>query len=153
MRSHWVFCVFLLSSPLGPQKFPLHEFNVQGADRWPAGAVIAESGLSVGDMVEQADFEAAVERLHRTGFFRSARFSYKPRTVSNKPGFSLLFEIKEVSKLIPAIVDVPALGPGDVWEDLKSVAPFAGAQIPDNEDAEAYLRSALEDLLESRTGT
>jgi outer membrane protein insertion porin family len=148
----WIVLVAAPAFPAAAQKFPLQDISVEGSERWPASAVIAESGLRLGDPVDPADFEAAVGHLHQTGSLTEVRFAYEASTGGGAPGYALKFQVREVNARTPVILDIEALGNSDVWNEVRSFAPFAGPEIADTPEAEAYLRKALEQLIERRTG-
>ena len=154
-RPHLALASFALATalafPATAQKFPLQAVSVSGAERWPSSAIIFESGLQLGDSVDPSDFEAAVDRLHQTGSLAEVRFAYEAATAGGQPGYALKFQVREVSRMTQVILDVDALGAAEVWDELRVFAPFAGPEIADTPEAEAYLRKALERLVERRS--
>lgn len=77
------------------EKYPLREIVIEGAQHFDKDRIQAETGLHVGDMVNEADFQKAVARLTETGVFETLSYRFGPKD----GGYSLTFEVDEVDQV------------------------------------------------------
>lgn len=86
----------LLALPLAAQQpYPLREIIVEGNEIVSDEAVIAASGLKVGEPVVEADFQEALNRLNDAGLFETLQYRFGPK----EGGYSLTFQLSEVQNL------------------------------------------------------
>lgn len=90
-----LFTGFLLLAAL----FPLESIQVEGLKRLKPAAVVAASGLKVGQKVDKPDFEAASARLLATGVLASVGYRYTSSATGG--GYALTFEVSEVDQVFP----------------------------------------------------
>ncbi len=77
---------------------PILKLTVEGNHQFPSAAILAETGLKVGDIATNKLFESARQRLADLGIFDSVGYeSHAIRTT--KLGYAARFEVKEVSPL------------------------------------------------------
>jgi outer membrane protein assembly factor BamA len=134
---------FILA-PAALAQHPVAEIKVAGNARLPAAAVIAASGLRVGQIATRAQFDAAAQRLADTGFFASVSYGYDPKTVGGVSGYALTLHVSEQTTLAPVELDIPGLDVEELWQRLKSADPLIDRQMPNNDRALAYYQRALE---------
>jgi outer membrane protein insertion porin family len=72
--------------------------RVTGSQRFTQEEVIAASGLEIGKVAAQDDFQKAVKRLGEGGFFSKAGYSYTYSTAGTK----LDVQLADTEKLVPA---------------------------------------------------
>lgn len=114
MKRNLSYVIVALAGPLLAQKaqekppeFPLESVRVTGNRQIPAGRVVEASGLKIGRVVEKQDFDAARERLVKTGAFENVGYEYKP--AADGRGYDAVIEVVEVNELFPyRFEDVPA---------------------------------------------
>ena len=82
--------------PSGEQK--LASINVTGTKRFTSQEVIAASGLEIGSVVTQDDFDKVGKRLGESGFFSNVAYSYAHTPL----GTRLDLQLADAEKLVPA---------------------------------------------------
>src|SRR5690349_9050691 len=55
----------------GSKKWPIERLQVEGNHEYSTEQILAVSGLAIGQMAGQAEFEAAQQRLEATGLFET----------------------------------------------------------------------------------
>jgi outer membrane protein insertion porin family len=109
LRRHSTFLVILLTvSALGqahksapkpsPSEQKLVSVHVTGTQRFTSDEVIAASGLEIGSVVTQDDFDKAGKRLGESGFFSNVAYSY----AHTPTGTRLDLQLVDAAKLVPA---------------------------------------------------
>jgi outer membrane protein assembly factor BamA len=108
-RLHTTFLVLLLTvSALGqgrksapkpsPSEQRLASVHVTGTQRFTSQEVVAASGLEIGSVVTQDDFDKAGKRLGESGFFSNVAYSYAHTPMGTK----LDLQLADADKLVPA---------------------------------------------------
>jgi outer membrane protein assembly factor BamA len=133
-------------TPLALAQHPVVEIKVAGNARL-AAAVIAASGLSVGQIVARAQLDAAAQKLADTGFFASVSYRYDPKPVGGVTGYALTFQVSEQEARTPVELDIPGLDAERLWQQLKSADALLDRQMPNNDRASAYYKRAIEATL------
>src|SRR5437763_7097121 len=80
-----------------PGAWPLTELHVTGNHLYTEGAIVAASGLKIGQTVAKKDFEAARDRLIATGAFQTFGFEFGPAASGN--GYQGKFEVAEIAQV------------------------------------------------------
>jgi outer membrane protein insertion porin family len=81
-----------------PTEQKLVSVKVTGTQRFTEKEVIAASGLEIGSVVTQDDFEKAGKRLGESGFFSNVAYSY----AHTPTGTKLDLQLADAAKLVPA---------------------------------------------------
>jgi outer membrane protein insertion porin family len=136
---------FALHLPAWAQDFPLLNVQVEGNARLPGPAIAAAGGLRSGQRATKGDFDNAAKALFDTGLFASASYHYVASP--DGKGFLLTFQVQEAPAPVIVRLDIPGLREDDLWKELATSAPLVTRQMPENIQAEAYYKSALESVL------
>jgi outer membrane protein assembly factor BamA len=100
-------------------KFPLRAIEIVGAENYSEQSIIAASGLKIGDLVGEADFKQALERISAAGVFDGLEWRYDPQG----DGYKVTFTVHELEQLYP----VEFQGFDDSPDELKA---FLAEKIP-----------------------
>src|ERR1017187_2874783 len=146
MRSLHV-AVALMLTPLALAQHPVAQIKVAGNARLAATAVIAASGLRVGQIVTRAQLDAAAQKLADTGFFASVSYRYDPKAAGGVTGYALTLQVTEEAARTPVELDIPGQDAERLWQQLKSADALIDRQMPNNERASAYYKRAIEAVL------
>src|SRR5579871_6027459 len=111
-------CGFLATAAFAQR--PAVEIKVAGNARIPAAAVIAVSGLGMGQPISRAPLDAAVQKLFETGFFTSVNYRYDPRTVDGVNGYVVTLQVAEEPARAQIVLDIPGEDPEQLWQQLKA---------------------------------
>jgi len=84
------------TAPAGDRK--LVAVRVTGSQRFTEQEVIAASGLEIGQVASEDDFQKAVKRLGESGFFSKAAYSF----AYSPTGTKLDVQLADTEKLVPA---------------------------------------------------
>ncbi len=110
----------------GPKTAPLVEVKVVGNRNYEVAAIIAASGLRIGQQMAESDFEPARERLMASGGFETIGYRYAP-SPDNK-GYVLTFEVLEIERTLPVrFEDLPAPN-AELQKVLKEKEPLLGGE-------------------------
>src|ERR1039457_2692799 len=146
MRSLRV-AVALRLTPLALAQHPVAQIKVAGNARLAATAVIAASGLRVGQIVTRAQLDAAAQKLADTGVFASVSYRYDPKAAGGVTGYALTLQVTEEAARTPVELDIPGQDAERLWQQLKSADALIDRQMPNNERASAYYKRAIEAVL------
>lgn len=146
MRSCHV-AVALMLAPAALAQRPIVEIKVAGSERLAPAAVIAASGLRIGQAVTRAELDAAAQKLFETGFFSSVNYRYDPTAAGGPAGYGVTLEITEEAARTPVELDIPGLDAEQLWQQLKSADGFIDRQMPNNDRASDYYKRAIEAAL------
>ena len=146
-RNSAAFVISMLMAPAAVAQQTIVQLSVTGNARVPAAAVLAVSGLRVGQTFARKDLDGAVQKLLDTGFFATVNYRYVPKTAGGAAGYAVTVQVSEEPAHAPAVLDIPGLEEERLWQQLKSADGLIDKQMPDNERVTAYYKQALEDLL------
>src|SRR5690606_22366125 len=76
-------------------KFPLRAIEIVGEENYSEQSIIAASGLKIGDLVGEADFKQALERISAAGVFDGLEWRYDPQG----DGYKVTFTVHELEQL------------------------------------------------------
>ena len=133
-------------SPILAQR-PIVSIHVNGNERIPEAAVVAASGLRVGQVVTQPDMDAVAQRLLHTGFFSIASYRCDPVKTASASGFAVVLEVTEEDARTPVLLDIPGQDAERLWSGLMAADPLIGRKMPDNELATTYYQRAIQGFL------
>jgi len=146
MRSVQLAAALILTRAAAAQH-PVAQIRVAGNERLPAAAVIAASGLRVGQIVTRVQLDAAAQKLADTGFFASVSYGYDPKTAGGVTGYALTFHVSEQPALTPVVLDIPGQDTEQLWQQLKAADAFIDRQTPNNDRASDYYKQAIQAVL------
>lgn len=115
-------------APPAARVFPIEAISIEGNEVYPTEAVVALTGLKVGEPASKEIFEAARDRLLAAEIFSSVGFRYEPGP--SKTGYAVTFEVVEIEQRFPFRV---AGLPGDekpLREYLRQKLPLYTEEIP-----------------------
>lgn len=139
--------VALVLAPAALAQRPVVDIQVAGNQRLAAAAVIAASGLRVGQTAARAEFDAAARKLFDTGFFAGVSYRFDPTTAGGVGGYAVTLQVSEEPARMPVELDIPGQDAELLWRQLQSSAGFIDRRMPDNDRASAYYKQAIEALL------
>lgn len=138
-------CVLVaMLAPMALAQHPVAQIKVSGNERLPAAAVIAASGLRVGQTATHADLDRAAQKLADTGFFSKVSYQYDPKTVGGVTGYAITLLVSEAAGLTPVELDLPGQDPERLWQQLKAGDALIDKQMPSNTQATEYYKRAIE---------
>ncbi len=109
-------------------EFPLLRVSVIGNNVYTDQQIVAASGIRIGEPLDKAGFEAARDKLMKTGAFETISYKYGP-TADGK-GYEATFEVSEVEQLYPfRFEDLPATD-ADLRAFLANREPLFHDKIP-----------------------
>lgn len=114
-----------LAEPLAAQAVvPITSVTETGSARFSAAAIIAASGLKVGQPFDAATVKAAVDKLDATGLFAKLRYSY----FENSTGASVALRVTDAQNFLPVrFDDFLWFTPAELNAALASVPLYDGA--------------------------
>ncbi len=126
-----------------PDRWPLARISIVGNRAFPADAIVRASGLRIGQPVNRADLEKALQRLTETGVFDTLSFRYEP--VNQQ--LAVTFEVQEVIDLFPVAFDrIEVPGP-ELVRYLTERVPLFSTKVPATGAMVKRLTAALEERL------
>jgi outer membrane protein assembly factor BamA len=108
--------------------WPIETLNVVGNHNYTSAQILAVTGLGAGQTADQAQFDAAREKLAATGAFDNVAYRYAPSKDGN--GYDATFEVSEIGQLYPLrFEDLPATD-AQLRAWLKQKDPLFGEKNP-----------------------
>lgn len=107
-------------------KFPLRAIEIVGEQNYSEQSIIAASGLKIGDLVGEADFRRALERISAAGVFDGLEWRYDP----HGDGFKVTFTVHELEQLYAVEFQGFDDSPEDLRALLEEKIPLFAARIP-----------------------
>jgi outer membrane protein insertion porin family len=145
----WVALVALLAAQTAPPKaFPVESLRVEGQKRYPADRILALTGLKTGALAEPAAFEAARDRLLKSGAFESVAMRFEP--APGGKGYAVTFEVAEIAQVYPLKFDRIPAPESDMMEWLKKAEPLFGDRIPATKEMIERYQRHIDEFLESK---
>ncbi len=111
-----------------PRVFPLMKLSVEGNKSLRADQIVAASGLKLGQMVSQKEFDAARELLIESGYFETVGYKYAP--AADKSGYAASFIVAEVQQSFPVRFERLAKPDAELRSALAKLDPLFGDRIP-----------------------
>ncbi|QOY90736.1 POTRA domain-containing protein [Paludibaculum fermentans] len=144
----FLLAVYSLCPPAGASaQTPILELHTEGTTRLPSDAVIAASRLKLGWMATRTELDNAAEVLFATGLFQSVNYQFQPKSINGTTGYVVTFLLKEDPAEGLAILDLYGLESARLWETVRSANLLIDKAMPQNEQALAYYRQAIEAAL------
>ncbi len=145
-----LFAALLPGQTPGPRTvvgdFPIDSITIEGS-RIPAAAIIQAAGLKRGEKGNTAIFDAARDRLLKTGYFDSVGYRFK---ASATGGYDVTFDVQEVTMFYPIRVDALPASTAEVATFLKSKEPlFTGDKMPGTREVLERTAREIEEYLEA----
>lgn len=137
-----------VKSEASPQSWPLSSLNVTGNHNSPEKAIVAASGLKLGELASKAQFEAARERLIATGAFETVGYKFGPDR--DGKGISGTFEVVEVEQLFPYRFERLPVSEGQLRTFLKEKEPLFGSKLPGTKEFLTRIAKEVEEFAVSK---
>jgi outer membrane protein insertion porin family len=116
------------AAPPAPSAYPIESLTVEGNHNYTPEQIFAAAGLRQGEKAGRAEFEAARDKLDKTGAFDSVSYRYAPS--ADGEGYNVVFEVREVEQVYPVrFADLPATD-AQLRAWLKQKDPLFGQKIP-----------------------
>ncbi len=149
--------VFVLAMGLGMPAsaqeipaFPLEAIRITGNNAIPGARIIDALGLKIGDKVRQADFDAARDRLLKTGAFQEVGYSYDASAKGT--GYDATFQVIELGPLYAYRFEELPLEEADLRAALKAQEKLFDDRIPATPDVINRYAVALRRHIAQETG-
>ena len=128
-------------------EFPIDSITVEGTRILKAENVIAASGLKMGESANGVAFDAARDRLLKSGYFQTVSYRFKP---SGKGGYDLTFEVAEAEPLFPIRLEGLPAATSDAVAWLKQHDPLFQGRIPGTQPVLERTSHEIEQFLATR---
>ncbi len=144
----------LAQTPAAPKKRepppgPLKAIHVTGNSLYSTEAIIASSGLKVGQKVSQAQIEGARQKLQDFELFNSVAFQYQT-TPGLPPQYDVTFQVVENKQTFPMRFE--RLGdPDEIRAYLKEHVDLYADRIPGTDKSLQRYRAAVEAFVNQTT--
>ncbi len=106
--------------------FPLRDIEVTGNEYYSKAAIIGLTGLKIGDMVTQDDFQRGLVRISDAGVFDSVRFRFVPLD----GGYKVTYTVQELGELYPFRADGFGVPSEQIQKLLTEKVPLFGEKVP-----------------------
>ena len=126
-----------------PATLPITAIAITGNKTLSTEAILAASGLKVGDAGGVAIFDAARDRLLDTGYFDQAGYTFRQQDL----GFAVSFSISEMKQVYPLHVEALPVTLDEVSRLLKSKDPLFNGLLPGSKQAIDRAALAVEQYL------
>lgn len=134
--------------PPADAAFPLTSLDIKGNKIYSADKIRAAAGLAMGQPVDRPRFEAARERLLKTGAFEEVSYSFGPDAAGK--GIAGIVSVVEVEQLYPfRFEDLPA-GDRDIRAYLLKREPLFENRIPGTREMLAHLSGEIQEFVAAR---
>jgi outer membrane protein assembly factor BamA len=124
------------------QQYPLRDIIIEGAKVFEPERIKAETGLKIGSMVDEDDFQQALGRLGSTGVFETLEYRLAPKD----GGYALTITVREVEQVFQVRLlnfDAPE---EDLLAALREEIPLFKQQVP----ATGQMVDRIGDFLQKR---
>ena len=108
------------------QQYPLRAIVIEGAKVFEPERIQGETGLKIGSMVDEDDFQQALARLGSTGVFETLEYSFVPKD----GGYALTIVVREVEQVFQVRLlnfDTPE---EELLAALRDAIPLFKKQVP-----------------------
>jgi outer membrane protein insertion porin family len=128
-------------------EFPIDSIMVEGTRILKAENVVAASGLKMGEPANGVAFDAARDRLLKSGYFQNVSYRFKP---SGRGGYDLTFEVAEAEPLFPIRLEGLPGATADAVAWLKQHDPLFQGRIPGTQAVLERTSHEIEQFLATR---
>jgi len=119
------------ATPTAPSSWPIETLTVEGNHNYTAAQILAVTGLRAGQATDQAQFDAAREKLNATGDFNNIAYRYAP--AKDGLGYDVTFQVSEIEQVYPLrFEDLPATD-AQLRDWLKQKDPLFAPKIAGTE--------------------
>lgn len=151
---HFSFAIILLfigfslsAQSMPPGSFRISKISVFGQQHFPESAVIAASGLSVGQSVTLDQVYQATQRLSQYGAFDHVDFRY----LTQEKNLEITFSVVESKNLLPCRFDnFVWLTPADLDSDLRRRVPLYNGSVPASGLLLLEVQNQLQEILKQK---
>jgi outer membrane protein assembly factor BamA len=134
------------AQPKPEAKGKITEMRVTGSTRYPESAVIAASGLKIGDVVGREELQAAADRLAGFGPFSTARY----RFTSKGDAVSVEFQLEEAPTIPVWFDNFPWFTDDELTDGMKQAVALFDGTAPQQGLILDAMTDALQQMLASR---
>jgi outer membrane protein insertion porin family len=128
-------------------EYPVDSIAVEGTRILKPENVIAASGLKIGAQANGAAFDAARDRLLKSGYFQTVSYRFKP---SGHGGYELTFEVAEAEPLFPIRLEGLPAATQEAVAWLKAHDPLFQGRIPGTQPVLERTSHEIEQFLATR---
>src|SRR5580692_1229221 len=111
-----------------PTSYTVENLGVEGNHNYTADQIVAVAGLRVGQKAGTADFDAAREKLEKSGAFDHVSYRYTPS--KDGEGYDAVIEVAEVGQVYPVRFENLPVPEAQLRAMLKEKDPLFGDKIP-----------------------
>ena len=115
-------------APPDKAKWPIHGIAIRGNHLYSAEQLRAATGLKLNQPANQADFEAARDRLLATGVLETVAFEFGPSRRGG--GYDVAFEVAEIQQVYPYRFERIKAGDEELRACLRRDDPLFTDQLP-----------------------
>lgn len=127
-----------------PASYKLRSIHVKGLNHLQENQVVAASGLKLGEMAGEADFQQAAQKLGSTGLFTGLSYTYQ----YSGGGCDLELHATENDKLLPIIFEnFVWFSDDELLKQLRARVPLFDGRIPAGGDLNEQVAQALVSIL------
>lgn len=116
------------TAPAARSEWPIASIAVEGNRQYSKDAIVAATGLRVGQLAGKKEFDEAYARLVGTGVFETVDYRFAPS--ADGKGYAASFRVVEVEPVYPVRFEGLNAPPGELQAFLKKKDPFFGERIP-----------------------
>ena len=127
-----------------PTSYKLRSIHVNGLNHIQENQVVAASGLKLGQMAGEADFQQAAQKLGNTGLFTDLSYTYQ----YSGGGCDLELQATENDKLLPIIFEnFVWFSDDELIKQLRARVPLFNDRIPAGGNLNEQVAQALASIL------
>ncbi|HUO59235.1 MAG TPA: POTRA domain-containing protein, partial [Candidatus Acidoferrales bacterium] len=157
LRARLVFSVFGLvlmaaslafpqKSAQGPQQVRLAAVHVTGSTHYKAEDILEVTGLKIGSMVSEADFQNAANQLGSLGAFASVQYKFEPKGNA----YALTFELEDAQFLPVKFENFVWFSDDQLQAELRKRVPLFRGEISEGGQMATAVSDALVGVLTAK---
>ncbi len=132
-----------------PQQFPIEAIKIGGSKSYDQAAIVALTGLRIGEPLEERRIETARDNLLANGAFTNVSFRYDP--APSQKGYVVTFELVELTQLFDYRFDRLEADEAKLRAFLKEREPLFGQRIPGAANVLLRFSGAIAEYLRSQS--
>ncbi len=129
-------------------EWPLKNIEIEGNRHYSDKQLREITGLVIGELANQATFEAARDRMLETGVLESVAFRYGPSEGGD--GYDVTFEVAEIEQLYPVRFENIEAEDQELYRWLQQKDPLFTDRAPGTEATIARYTKLIEEYLAQR---
>jgi len=133
-------------STQGPQQVRLAAVRVTGSTNYTAEDILAVTGLKIGSMVTEADFQNAANQLGTLGAFESVQYKFEPKGNA----YLLTFEVEDARFLPARFENFVWFTDDELQAELRKRVPLFRGKVPEGGQMATSISDALMGLLSAK---